>query len=66
MIALRLPSTTRSFTLRSPTKHEVGAKIERFKRPWEERKVNKKLTNTYLHTRSFRGEKRTDNSSNAN
>ena len=23
--------------------------------PWEERKVNEKLTNTYLHTRPFRG-----------
>ena len=61
MIALPLPSTKSSFTLRSPTKHPVGAKNDRFKHPW---KVNKKLANTYLHTRPFRGEKRTDNSSN--
>ena len=64
MIALPLPSTKSSFTLRSPTKHPVGAKNDRFKHPWKERKVNEKLTNTYLHTRPFRGEKRTDNSSN--
>ena len=62
MIALPLPSTKSSFTLRSPTKHPVGAKNDRFKHPWKERKVNEKLTNTYLHTRPFRGEKRTDNS----
>ena len=61
MIALPLPSTKSSFTLRSPTKHPVGAKNDRFKHPW---KVNEKLANTYLHTRPFRGEKRTDNSSN--
>ena len=59
--SLFLPSTKRSFTLRSPTKHPVGAKNDRFKHPW---KVNEKLANTYLHTRPFRGEKRTDNSSN--
>ena len=59
-----LPSTKSSFTLRSPTKHPVGAKNERFKHPWKERKVNEKLTNTYLQTRPFRGEKRTDNSCN--
>ena len=64
MITLPLPSTKSSFTLRSPTKHPVGAKNDRFKHPWKERKVNEKLTNTYLHTRPFRGEKRTDNSSN--
>ena len=58
MIALPLPSTKSSFTLRSPTKHPVGAKNDRFKHPWKERKVNEKLTNTYLHTRPFRGEKR--------
>ena len=62
MITLPLPSTKSSFTLRSPTKHPVGAKNDRFKHPWKERKVNEKLTNTYLHTRPFRGEKRTDNS----
>ena len=62
MIALPLPSTKSSFTLRSPTKHPVGAKNDRFKHP---QKVNEKLlANTYLHTRPFRGEKRTDNSSN--
>ena len=58
MIALPLPSTKSSFTLRSPTKHPVGAKNDRFKHPWKERKVNEKLTNTYLHTRPFPGEKR--------
>ena len=58
MITLPLPSTKSSFTLRSPTKHPVGAKNDRFKHPWKERKVNEKLTNTYLHTRPFRGEKR--------
>ena len=62
MITLPLPSTKSSFTLRSPTKHPVGAKNDRFKHPWKERKVNEKLANTYLHTRPFRGEKRTDNS----
>ena len=64
MITLPLPSTNSSFTLRSPTKHPVGAKNDRFKHPWKERKVNEKLANTYLHTRPFRREKRTDNSSN--
>ena len=53
MIALPLPSTKSSFTLRSPTKHPVGAKNDRFKHPWKERKVSEKLTNTYLHTRPF-------------
>ena len=62
MITLPLPSTKSSFTLRSPTKHPVRAKNDWFKHPWKERKVNEKLTNTYLHTRPFRGEKRTDNS----
>ena len=62
MIALPLPSTKSSFTLRSPIKHPVGAKNDRFKHPWKERKVNEKLTNTYLHTRPFRGENWTDNS----
>ena len=38
-----LPSAKNSFKLRSPTKHPVGAKNERFKHPWEERKVNEKL-----------------------
>ena len=52
------PSTKNSFTIRSPTNHWVGAKNERFNHPWEERKVNEKLTNTYLHTRPFPGEKR--------
>ena len=42
--ALPLPSAKNSFKLNSPTKHPVGAKNERFKHPWEERKVNEKLT----------------------
>ena len=35
---------TYSFKVRSPTKHPLGGKNERFKHPWEERKVNEKLT----------------------
>ena len=38
------PFCQHSFKVKSPTKHPVGAKNERFKHPWEERKVNEKLT----------------------
>ena len=42
--AFPFPSAKHSYKVRSPTKHPLGGKNERFKHPWEERKVNEKLT----------------------